>query len=42
MLRNRPFTNTGVDELDAFIAWLRRQPQPVRAATPFVPRISDR
>jgi len=42
MLRNRPFTNVGVDELDAFIAWLQRQPQPVRAAEPFVPRISDR
>jgi 2',3'-cyclic-nucleotide 2'-phosphodiesterase (5'-nucleotidase family) len=42
MLRNRPFTNTGTDELDAFIAWLGRQSQPIRAAEPFVPRISDR
>jgi 2',3'-cyclic-nucleotide 2'-phosphodiesterase (5'-nucleotidase family) len=42
MLHNRPFSNTGIDELDAFIAWLRRQSQPIRAAEPFVPRISDR
>jgi len=42
MLRNRPFTNTGVEELDAFIAWLQRQSQPIRAADPFRPRIFDR
>ncbi len=40
MLRGRPFTNTGVDELDAFIAFLGRQPQPVRVAQPWTPRIS--
>jgi 2',3'-cyclic-nucleotide 2'-phosphodiesterase (5'-nucleotidase family) len=40
MLRDRPFRNTGVDELDAFIAWLRREPQPVRAARSAVPRIT--
>ena len=39
MLRGRPFTNTGIDELDAFIAFLQRQPQPVRAPQPFTPRV---
>ena len=31
MLRGRPAVNTGVTDLDAFIAYLRRLPQPVRA-----------
>ena len=35
MLRGRPSENTGVDELDAFIAYLKRQPQPVRVAQPY-------
>lgn len=39
MLRNLPARNTGTDELDAFIAWLRRQPQPVRVAQPYALRI---
>ena len=39
MLRGRPLTNTGVDELDSFIAFLQRQPQPVRAPRPHVPRV---
>ena len=41
MLRNRPFTNTGIDELDAFIDFLRRQPQPIRAPQPYVPRVTQ-
>ena len=40
MLRDLPFQNTGVDELDAFIAFLRRQPQPIRAAQPTSARIT--
>ena len=40
MLRGLPFQNIGVDELDAFIAYLKRQPQPVRTAQPYVPRFS--
>jgi 2',3'-cyclic-nucleotide 2'-phosphodiesterase (5'-nucleotidase family) len=40
MLRGRPFTSTGIDELDAFIALLRRLPQPIRVALPHVPRIT--
>lgn len=31
MLRGRPAVNVGVTDLDAVIAYLRRQPQPVRA-----------
>ncbi|HUK64529.1 MAG TPA: hypothetical protein VLV15_14390, partial [Dongiaceae bacterium] len=31
MLRGVPLVNTGTYDLDAFIAWLQRQPQPVRA-----------
>ncbi|MGD0483782.1 MAG: 5'-nucleotidase C-terminal domain-containing protein, partial [Gemmatimonadales bacterium] len=31
MLRGRPAVNVGVTDLDAFIAYLRRLPQPVRA-----------
>jgi 2',3'-cyclic-nucleotide 2'-phosphodiesterase (5'-nucleotidase family) len=42
MLRNLPARNTGTDELDAFIAWLRRQPQPVRARQPYALRIQPR
>ena len=41
MLRDRPFTNTGTDELDAFIAWLQRQPQPLRIANPYPVRVTD-
>lgn len=41
MLRGLPLQNTGVSELDAFIAWLRRQPQPVRVAEPYAPRIAE-
>lgn len=40
MLRGLPARNTGVNELDAFIAFLRRQPQPVRALEPYAPRIT--
>jgi 2',3'-cyclic-nucleotide 2'-phosphodiesterase/3'-nucleotidase/5'-nucleotidase len=40
MLRALPARNTGVDELDAFIAWLQHQPQPVRVASPYAPRIT--
>ena len=39
MLRGLPARNTGVNELDAFIAWLRRQPQPVRVLQPYARRI---
>jgi len=42
MLRDVPFTNTGVAELEAFVTWLQRQPQPVRVAQPYAARISDR
>jgi len=31
MLRGRPAVNVGVTDLDAFIAYLRQLPQPVRA-----------
>ncbi|MFI5213548.1 MAG: bifunctional metallophosphatase/5'-nucleotidase [Gemmatimonadales bacterium] len=41
MLRSLPVRNTGVNELDAFIAWLRRQPQPVRVAQPYARRITQ-
>jgi len=42
MLRARPYRNTGIDELDAFIALLRRLPQPIRAGAPTAPRITQR
>ncbi|MFI5280603.1 MAG: bifunctional metallophosphatase/5'-nucleotidase [Gemmatimonadales bacterium] len=40
MLRSLPAHNTGTDELDAFIAFLRRQPQPVRVVRPYALRIA--
>ena len=41
MLRNLPSRNTGVNELDAFIAFLRHQPQPIRTAQPYQARITQ-
>ncbi len=41
MLRGRPYTNTGVDELDAFVRFLGRQPQPIRVARPYVYRVTQ-
>lgn len=41
MLRNLPARNTGTDELDAFIAWLGRQPQPVRVPQPYALRMTQ-
>ena len=42
MLRDRPAVNTGVIDLDAFIAWLQRQRQPIRVPQPYPARIIDR
>lgn len=39
MLRGKPFTGIGQDELDAFDAWLAGLPQPVRIAQPYTPHI---
>jgi len=39
MLRTLSHQSTGVDVVDAFIAFLKRQPQPVRIARPYPARI---
>mgnify|MGYP001567293462 FL=1 len=41
MLRGLPYENTGIVDLDGFIQYLRRQPQPIRRTVPVERRVDD-